>query len=120
MQQPDLLTHPITLLIVAAVLGLISTGAVAAVRYSRRVVATLDKLDERVLPHFAPATPGVADQSLPARVEHIAAELTIDHGESVKDAVDDTRELARSTRNMVEDHDRRLSRLESRRTNEGA
>ena len=53
------------------------TGPDAERETEMRVVATLDKLDERVLPHFAPATPGVADQSLPARVENIAAAQSV-------------------------------------------
>lgn len=57
----------------------------------RRIINLLTQLDEHVLPHFAPGVDAhgreTLDHTLPERVRRIEAELSFDHGESVKDVV---------------------------------
>lgn len=57
----------------------------------RRIINLLTQFDDHVLPHFAPGVDEygreVVDHTLPERVRRIEAELSFDHGESVKDVV---------------------------------
>jgi hypothetical protein len=87
-QTADVLSHPLTLLFVASVLGVLVTLATSAVRSTRHNARVLERLEERVLPHFDLPHPGQPDVSLPAQVQHIAREVSANHGKSIKDVID--------------------------------
>lgn len=57
----------------------------------RRIMHMVGVINDHVVPHFAPTTDDfgreVIDHTLPERVKKIEAELSFDHGESVKDMV---------------------------------
>lgn len=93
-------------------LSSIPVAFVAAWRCARRMLRSLDRFDSQVLPHFAPSEPGEIDQSLPARMERVAQEMSFNHGHSVKDVL-------RRVDVNVADHGRRLTALESPHTHEG-
>lgn len=73
------------------VAGILIAFAVGATLSIRRIIHLLSILVDHVLPHFAPAVDEhgreVLGHTLPERVKKIEAELTFDHGTSVKDVV---------------------------------
>jgi len=105
-------SEPLFVAFVTVCFTSIPVAFVAAWRFARRVVRSLDRFDNNVDPHFAPPPPGEIDQSVPARLERVDHELSFNHGHSVKDTVH------RVDANTI-DHGRRITALESRYLQEG-
>lgn len=74
------LAHP---LVVGVAVVTFTAVLAALIRLGSRAFRILNGIDERVLPHFDVHD----DQSIPARLERTAHELTINGGSSVKDTV---------------------------------
>lgn len=119
MASEGIFSEPLFVAFVTVCLTSIPVAFVAAVRFARRVVRSLDKFDENVDPHFAPSPPGDVDQSLPARMERVDHELSFNHGHSVKDVLRRVDLAVERIDGSVAEHGRRLTALESHRLHEG-